>query len=414
MTPTPTRTTTSWAWLWLFASCALGCADRASASDAARTSPARPEVASPDASAGSAPHEDEARHEDLPKSVRLAPKVIRDAGIRTAEVVQQALPQTVMLTGEILADPDRSAKVAARVSGRLVDVRFKEGARVPKGALLAIIESPELARARAAYSASLSKAKAARLNAQRLANVAQKGLASGQEVSGANAEAESLEAEVRAARQTLSAFGAASSDSDGAGARVELRAPVAGFVLSRDAVQGQTVTPEHVIATIADLDRAYFTARLFEKDLARIKIGAIAEIRLNAYPNDVFAGVVEIVGRQLDETTRTVLARIAVQNQRDLLKVGLFGNALVVVPDAGPRTPRPVIPLAAVTKIADRDVVFVHEPDGDFEVHPVTVGRSAAGRVEILSGVRPGEQVAVEGVFTLKSAVLKSTFGEED
>jgi cobalt-zinc-cadmium efflux system membrane fusion protein len=86
-----------------------------------------------------------------------------------------------------------------------------------------------------------------------------------------------------------------------------------------------------------------------------------------------------------------------------------------VVTDQGPAQPRrEVVPLTAVTKVADRDVVFVLQPDGDFEVHPVTLGRTAGSRVEILSGLREGERIVVEGVFTLKSAVLKSTFGQEE
>jgi cobalt-zinc-cadmium efflux system membrane fusion protein len=174
------------------------------------------------------------------------------------------------------------------------------------------------------------------------------------------------------------------------------------------------VTAEHVVATVADLDQAYFVARLFEKDLARVQTGAAADVRLNAYPDEIFQGTVEMVGQQLDARARTVTARIALKNRKELLKVGLFGNALVVVPDRTPRTPRVVVPLSAVTKIAEKDVVFVRQPDDDFEVHPVTLGRSAAGRVEILSGLREKEQIAVEGVFTLKSAVLKSTFGEEE
>jgi len=73
-----------------------------------------------------------------------------------------------------------------------------------------------------------------------------------------------------------------------------------------------------------------------------------------------------------------------------------------------------VVPLTAVTKVADRDVVFVLQPDGDFEVHPVTLGRTAGMRAEVLTGLRAGELTVVEGVFTLKSAVLKGTFGEEE
>jgi len=72
------------------------------------------------------------------------------------------------------------------------------------------------------------------------------------------------------------------------------------------------------------------------------------------------------------------------------------------------------VPLTAVTRLANKDVVFVRQPDGDFELHDVTLGRSAQGRVEILGGLRAEEVVVVDGVFTLKSAILKGTFGEED
>ena len=355
-------------------------------------------------------HADEAEHEALPTKVRIAPKVIEAAGVKTAPVTSEALPQTVSLTGQLISDPDRTAKVAARVPGRIVEVAYKEGDRVKQGAQLAVIESPELARARATLAGAQARLRTAKQNLERLQRVADKGLASGREVSMAESDVQTLDAEARAARQTLAAFGAGAESGDGA--RVELRAPVSGFVLARDAIRGQTVTPEHVLFTVADLDRAYFTARLFEKDMARVRTGAVAEVRLNAYPNEVFVGRVENVGRALDEEQRTVLARISITNRNDLVKVGLFGTALVVVPDETPRTPRPVVPLSAVTQIAGRDCVFVHQPDGDFEVHRVTLGRSAAGKVEIVAGLRPGELVVTDGVFTLKSAVLKGTFGE--
>jgi cobalt-zinc-cadmium efflux system membrane fusion protein len=358
-------------------------------------------------------HQDEAAHEELPSRVRLTPEVVRAAGVKTAPVELAALPLTVSLNGEVIVDPDHSAKIATRVAGRIVDVRFREGERVKAGALLAVIESPELARARAAYTSAASKAKTARLNAERISRLSEKGLAASQEQAQADSEAQALEAEARAAKQTLSAFGAEAGDG-GAAARLELRAPIAGWVLTRDAIRGQTVPADHVVATIADLSRVYFQARLFEKDLGRVRVGAAAEVRLNAYPEEVFTGHIDLVGRQLDAQARTVTARIPLDNKSDLLKVGLFGTASVVVPDAEVRPQRPVVPIQAVTQIAGKDVVFVRQPDEDYEVHAVTLGRSAAGRVEVLQGVRPKEQVVVDGVFTLKSAVLRSTFAEEE
>ncbi len=361
------------------------------------------------------PHHDEPeQHEELPTKVRLVPAVVKAAGIKTAPAVLEGLPATVDLTGEIAADPDRSARLAARVRGRIVDVRVKEGERVKAGQVVAVLESPELARARAALASALARVKSARLNADRLKSLEAKSLASGQEAAAAGAEAAALEAEMAAAKQTLAALGQGAAEAEGGSARVTIRSPLSGFVLSRDAVQGQSVDGEHVIAVVGDLEHVYFLGRLFEKDLARVPAGAAAEVRLNAYPGDVFEANVEIIGKQLDPAARTVTARIRVRNHDDLIKVGLFGTARVVTNPAITTAKRVVVPLTAVTRVANKDVVFVRQPDGDYEIHPVTTGRSAAGRMEILTGLRAGEEVVVNGVFTLKSAVLKSTFGEDE
>ena len=273
-----------------------------------------------------APHTDEGEHEELPTKVRLRPEVVRSAGIKTASAVTDSLPATVDLTGEIAADPDRSARLAARVAGRIIDVKAKEGDRVKAGQTIAVLESPELARARATLASTSARARAARLNADRLGNLEAKALAAGQEVAAASAEAASLEADVAAAKQTLAAFGQGADGVRGGGARVTIRTPLPGFVLTRDAVQGQSVDAEHIIAVIGDLEHVYFLGRLFEKDLARVAVGASTEIRLNAYPNEVFEGKIETIGRQLDPAARTVTARILVRNHGDLVKVGLVRN----------------------------------------------------------------------------------------
>ena len=387
----------------------------ARSTDHGRTDPSRPTRSADASPATPAPHLDEPEeHQQLPTKVRLRPDVVRAAGIKTALATTASLPVTVDLTGELAADPDRSARLAARVPGRIVEVRVKEGQRVKAGQTVAILESPELARARATLASAAARAKVARLNADRLRRLESRSLASGQEASAAEAEDAALDAEAGAASQTLSALGQGADAATGGSARVTIRTPISGFVLSRDAVQGQSVDAAHVIVVIGDLERAYFLARLFEKDLARVKQGASAEVRLNAYPNETFEGDVETVGKQLDPAARTVTARILVRNHGDLLKVGLFGTARVVAGTATVPRRHVVVPLSAITQLPEKNVVFVLQPDGDFEVHPVTLGGSAAGRVEVLGGLREGERVVVDGVFTLKSAVMKGTFGEED
>jgi len=362
------------------------------------------------ASAASA-HVDEAAHEALPKRLKLTPEVIRDARIRTEPASKQALSETLSLPGEVTADPDKLATVASPVSGRLEQVSFREGSVVKKGDSLATLRVPDIARAKADHAASRAKALAARSNSERLNELAVKGLASQQEVMSAQADADALLAQSRAADELLRAIGAGAGTIDSV---LTLRAPIAGVVISRNAVVGQPVTADQALATIADLKEAWFLGRVFEKDLERLKTGARSEVRLNAYSERRFEGTVEYIGRQIDPTARTLTARIRIQNDANLLSVGLFGTAFVETAAQNAGTPVLVVSQTAIVNIGDKPAVFVREADGDFLLHEVVLGARALGKAQVVSGLREGEEVVFDGAFTLKSLVLKSTFGEED
>lgn len=365
----------------------------------------------PAAAVSSAAHADEAEHKELPTRVRLDPAAVTDAKIRTAPVVREVLASTIDLPGEVSSDPDKTAKVSALVAGRIDAVSFKEGQAVKKGDVLVVIKVPELGKAKAAFAATTAKAAAARTNADRLQALAEKRLAANQEVLSAKAEAEALEAEAKAAEQQLAALGTGAA---GSGSQLALRAPVSGVAVTRDAVVGQPVAADQTLATIADLSDVWFLGRVFEKNLAEVRVGAPAEVQLNAYPNEHFTGSVEYLSKQIDPTARTVVARIKLTNRGDLLRLGLFGVARVHTANEPMKAPVLVVPRSAVTEIGRKPVVFVRQPDGDFDLHEVVLGEGALGKVEVVNGLREGEQAVVEGVFTLKSAVLKSTFGEDE
>lgn len=384
----------------------LGCAKSTS------SAPASPSASEAEGQESGGHKDEREEHAELPRRVRLTDQVVAAAGIKTAPATAQSLPATVDLTGEITADPDHAARITARTSGRIVEVHFKEGDRVQAGALLVVLESADISRTRAELRSVQARAQAAQQNATRLEALSRSGLAAGQEVATAQAEAAALAATAAASQRTLVAAGA--KEGEPGLARLEVRAPIAGAILQRNAIQGQTVEVGHLFADLADLQTAYFVGRLFEKHLARVQVGAKADVRLNAYPGEVFQGTVERIGQQLDPLARTVVARIAIQNRNELLKVGLFGKARVTVPDVAPQRSQLVVPLDAVVRVAQDDVAFVRQPDGHFEIHPLKLGRSAAGQVEVISGLRVGEQVVVQGAFSLKSVFLKNTFGEEE
>jgi len=355
-------------------------------------------------------HKDEPEHEALPKKVKLSDKVIANAKVQTAPATKEVLAITLALPGEVSVDPDRNARVASPVPGRLSQVLFKEGSAVQKGAVLATVRIPDLAKVRSAYAAAAARAASARTNATRLQELSQKGLASNQEMLHAKAEADALDAEAKALDQQLRTLGMGAT---GEGSELALRAPISGIVVSRAAVVGQPVSTEETIANIADLSEVWFLGRVFEKDLDDIHNGAKAEVQLNAFPKRRFAGVVEYIGRQIDPVARTVTARIRLANQDDVLRLGLFGVAHVAI-GTEQSDPVLVVPRSAVVEISGKPVVFVRQPDGDFELHEVVLGQSNLGKVQVLSGLREGEKVVVEGAFTVKSAVLRSSLAEEE
>ncbi|HEU4534477.1 MAG TPA: efflux RND transporter periplasmic adaptor subunit, partial [Polyangiaceae bacterium] len=293
-----------------------------------------------EAGAGHGEHTDEPGHEPLPKRVRLPPKVVTDAKIRTEPAAREVLTAVLELPGEVTVNPDKAARVAAPVVGRIERVDFQEGGTVKRGAVLALLRVPDLGRIKADQAATQARAASARANAGRLEQLAARGLAAAQDVVAAQAEADALEAQARAAGEAARAIG---SGGDVIGSQLAVRAPIGGIVLRRNAVVGQPVTTDDVLATIADLSEVWFLGRVFEKDLASVRVGAKAEVELNAYPKRRFEGTVEYVGHEIDPVARTVTARVRLANPESLLRIGLFGNARVAL---GAEATEPVLVVA--------------------------------------------------------------------
>lgn len=346
---------------------------------------------------------------DVPKKVRLPLQVISDARIKTAPATREVLVGMLDLPGQIAADPDKTARIASPVAGRIEEVSFKEGTLVKKGDALAVVRVPELGKIRSAFASTTAKAKAARSNAERLENLRGQGLSGEQEHLNAEAEAQALEADARALAEQLGAMG---MNSGGSGALLTIRAPLAGVVVSRDAVAGQPINPDQTIGTIADLSQVWFLGRVFETNLDQLRLGAKVKVKLDGIPKETFEGTLNYIGKQIDPNTRTLTARVQIANPNDTLRIGLYGTAHVLAGDDTQKPPSVVLPRTAVIDVGGKPVVFVALGNGEFELHEVVVGEGALDRIEIKSGVSEGQEVVVDGGFTLKSAFLKSTFAE--
>ena len=301
---------------------------------------------------------------------------------RPRPAVSDSLPATVDLTGEIAADPDRSARLAARVSGRIVEVKAKEGDRVKAGQTIAVLESPELARARATLASSSARAKVARLNADRLSNLESKNLASGQEVAAAAGEASALDAEAGGGQ--ANALGVRAGRGRSAGRQRARHDPhPARRIRSQSGRRSRPDRDGRARHRGRRRSRPRALPRPSVREGPRARQGRARARRCGSTPirPRSSTGKIETIGRQLDPAARTVTARILVDEPR---RSG--ARSACSAPPASSSVPRSAggpargrSADARSPKVAQRDVVFVRQPDGDFELHPVTVGRSAGG-----------------------------------
>ena len=346
---------------------------------------------------------------DVPKKVRLPLQVISDAKIKTAPATKEVLVGMLDLPGQIAADPDKTARIASPVAGRIEEVFFKEGTVVKRGDALVVVRVPELGKIRSAFASTTAKAKAARSNAERIKTLRGQGLSGEQEYLNADAEAQALEADVRALAEQLGAMG---MNPGGTGALLTIRASLAGVAVSRDAVAGQPINPDQTIGTIADLSEVWFLARVFETDLDQLRLGAKVKVKLDGLPKEAFEGTLSYIGKQIDPNTRTLTARVQIANPKDTLRIGLYGAARVLAADDTQKPAAIVLPRNAVIDVGGKSVVFIAVGSGEFELREVIVGDGALDRIEIKSGVSEGQEVVIDGGFTLKSVFLKSTFAE--
>ena len=348
-------------------------------------------------------------HEALPRRVKLSTEVIAAGGIRSVEVERASVAPVIEVIGQIEADPARTFEVAAKVAGVVHKVSFSEGERVVQGQPLVTIRAPGLGGLRAEFAAQKARASSAKANVGRLEVLADQSMASKQELASAQAEARALTADAQAAKQRLRALGL---KTEGSASTFILRSPSAGVITERAVVEGAAVTQDSRIATITNLDEAWFQAQVFEHTLAQVEVGAAAEVVLNAYPDRPLLGRVDQLSPTVDRDARTITARVIVKNPDGLLRLGLFGRARIATTDAPP-APVLALPRSALIDVEDQSAVFVDLGGGVYERHDVTVGAEGPGLVEITHGLSEGERVVVTGAWSLKSVLLRGTLGED-
>ena len=364
-----------------------------------------PKAAGVAASAAASP----ASQADADKPIVLSNDELKDAGIEVETLAPSPLRVPVALTGNVIAHPDRYAKVPPVLPGRIVSVAASLGASVKEGQALAVIESIEVGEARSAHAQARSEATVADAALARADKLAAEDIVPRKEQLRARADAERAQAALQAAAGRLRMLGVApTAPGDGNPARYAVASPLAGTVIERQAVVGTQVDKEPLFV-VADLSTVRVVADVFERDLARLALHAAADVTVAAYPGEHFAGRLVHLSDTLDPATRTVKAHVEVANSARRLKPGMFASATVATNASEPGL---ALPAGAVMLIDGKPTVFVRSGDG-FVPRGVEVGPALGGRVPLRQGLQAGEQVVSRGAYALKSRLLKSQLGAD-
>ena len=194
------------------------------------------------------------------------------------------------------------------------------------------------------------------------------------------------------------------------GRQLEIKAQIDGVVIDRKATTGELVDKAKEIYTISDPTQLWAIAEVKERDIAAVKLGQDAAFAALAYPEEKFHGKVVLIGNQVEAGSRTVEVRIAVDNADGRLKPGMFADVEIVTTILDNVL---LIPDNALQTEGDNQIVFVALDGSKFEKRTVKLGLEQSGRVQILDGVKAGENIVTEGSFILKSEMLKSQLVEE-
>jgi RND family efflux transporter MFP subunit len=332
----------------------------------------------------------------------------------TTPAAVRPLQASVGATGDVQPAAGREARVLATATGRAVvgdgATTLHPGVSVAEGQLLAtILPRIEAGRDPSSLAAdervARAELQAARAELARVERLLADGAVAERRVVEARARVEIARAHHGGATGRRAHFKAGAEGGGAALQRFEVRAPIAGTLVTIDIASGESVEEGQPLFAVVDLSRVWLVARVFEADLPKVEGAPTAWFTLDGHEEpfavDQRDGRLVTIGHVVDPTTRTVAVVFEVGNADGRLRIGQFARVHVAT---GPSADVLTIPAAAVLDDAGRPVAFVMVEGETFERRTLRLGRRAKGFVEVLGGVAAGERVVTRGAYEVKLA----------
>jgi cobalt-zinc-cadmium efflux system membrane fusion protein len=303
-------------------------------------------------------------------------------------------------TGVVQPDISRAVPVISLASGRVVEIKARIGDTVKKGQVLLRVQSNDVSGAFQTYVKAQNDERLAHIQLDRSQTLYDHGATS----KGALEQAQVAEADAKAtldaATEQLRLLGINKDHPSGV---VDVAAPISGVITDQQVTNSSGVQglsgPNPF--TISDLSYVWIICDIYENDLDAVKVGEYADIRLNAFPNQVVRGRIDNILPVLDPTIRTAKVRMEVPNSGSM-RVGMFVTATFYGKQP---VIRAVVPATAILHLHDRDWVYASLGSGHFKRQEVVAGATLPGNMqEVVSGLKPEDQV-VSNALELQNTV---------
>lgn len=337
-------------------------------------------------------------------SLKIAP-----VGQATFEVQRSAV-------GNIDFNQNMLVQVFTPNPGRIIATYANVGDRVQKGQLLFTVDSPDLVQATSNLIQAAGVLALQNANLKRLTETLRGGGGAQKDVDQAKSDQQTAEGNLRAARDAARIFGKTEDEMDQiirerkADSMLIVRSPITGQVTQRTAAPGLFVQPGNAPApfTVADTSTMWMLANVVESDAPLFRVGQPIQVRVAAYPNRAFDGVITVLGAQIDPATRRLWVRSEIKDPDSLLRAGMFANFTISISAPIQAT---AVPNSAVVREGDGSMsVWVTTDRKRFEKRTVKIGLQQDGMTQILEGLEPGELVVTEGaVFVSNRAAAGSS-----
>lgn len=309
----------------------------------------------------------------------------------------------VRLSGEVNFNDNKVVKVFPFSSGQVMEVKATLGDHVEKGQVLAVVRSADVAGNYSDLSSAENDVAIAKRQYDNTSSLYKNGIASEKDMTEAKENYNKALTAAEKVRQGIRINGGGHTSPDGT---YLIKSPVTGYVVEKKIEPGTFIRSDNSdnLFTVGDISEVWVWANVYETDIAKVKMGANAEVTTIAYPDTSFIGVVDKVNQQLDPVTKVMKIRVRLNNAGGLLKPEMFARVLIRGKEKGSAV---CVPLSAVVSDYGKDFVVVYHERCNLELRQVQLLKKVEGCAYISSGINAGEVVISKNQLLLYRALLQ-------